>query len=205
MTSSEADRIIDLYHRKAHEWARDRAIRNSLFEKPWLDRFGALLPSGASVLDLGCGAAEPIARYFIQNQYDVTGVDSSPPLIAICKARFPQQNWIVQDMRNLALDRRFNGILAWDSFFHLCPDDQRGMFPIFQQHAAPGAALMFTSGPAHGEAIGSYEGEPLYHASLDPAEYRSLLADNGFAVVSHVIEDPDCGRHTIWLAQGTQR
>ena len=201
MTPPEADRIIDLYQRKAHEWARDRGLRNSLFEKPWLDRFRALLPPGASVLDLGCGAAEPIARYLIENQYDVTGVDSSLALIAICKVCFPRQDWIVEDMRHLAMDRRFNGILAWDSFFHLCPDDQRLMFPIFRKHAASGAALMFTSGPEHGEAIGSYEGEPLYHASPDAAEYRSLLADNGFAVVSHAVEDPDCGRHTIWLAQ----
>jgi hypothetical protein len=60
---------------------------------------------------------------------------------------------------------------------------------------------MFTSGPAHGEAIGSLGGELLYHASLDPAEYRSLLDLNGFRVVSHVVEDAGCGGHTIWLAQ----
>jgi hypothetical protein len=72
---------------------------------------------------------------------------------------------------------------------------------VFRRHAAPHAALMFTSGPAHGEAIGSFGGEPLYHASLDPSEYRSLLDQNGFHVVSHVVEDPACGGHTIWLAQ----
>jgi hypothetical protein len=115
--------------------------------------------------------------------------------------RFPKQEWIVADMRKLALPRKFSGMLAWDSFFHLSPDDQRSMFPVFRAHAAPNAALMFTSGPAHGEAIGNFAGEPLYHASLDPAEYRSLLDRNGFRVVSHVVEDPDCGGHTIWLAQ----
>jgi hypothetical protein len=104
-------------------------------------------------------------------------------------------------MRKLALQRKFSGILAWDSFFHLCYDDQRNMFPVFREHASPQAVLMFTSGPAHGEAIGSFGGELLYHASLDPAEYRSLLDQNGFRVVSHVVEDPDCGGHTIWLAQ----
>ncbi|WP_312011819.1 MULTISPECIES: hypothetical protein [unclassified Bradyrhizobium] len=62
---------------------------------------------------------------------------------------------------------------------------------------------MFTSGPAHGEAIGSYRGEPLYHASLDATEYRVLLCANGFDVVAHVVEDPDCGGHTVWLAQLT--
>ncbi len=50
-------------------------------------------------------------------------------------------------------------------------------------------------------AIGSYRGEPLHHASLDGAEYRALLEANGFRVVAHVIDDPTCGGHTIWLAR----
>ena len=106
-------------------------------------------------------------------------------------------------MRTLSLKQSYDGILAWDSFFHLCPEDQRRMFPIFRQHAAPNAALMFTSGPSYGEVIGTYRGDPLYHASLDQAEYRSLLSDNCFKVVDYVVEDPKCGGHTIWLAQRT--
>jgi SAM-dependent methyltransferase len=199
MPSSEADQIVSLYER--HAQAYDVARGRSLFEKPWLDRFLSLLMQGTSILDIGCGVGEPIARYFIERGYVVTGVDSSPSLVAMCKARYPQQSWLVGDMRALALDQRFDGILAWDSFFHLSPDDQRRMFPIFGRHAAKHAALMFTSGPSHGVAIGSFEGDPLYHASLDPDEYRALLNQNGFAVVSHVAEYADCGGHTIWLAQ----
>ena len=60
---------------------------------------------------------------------------------------------------------------------------------------------MFTSGPSHGEAIGTYRGEPLYHASLSGAEYHSLLDAVGFEIVSHVVEDPGCGGHTVWLAR----
>jgi SAM-dependent methyltransferase len=198
--TSAAERIIDLYQRYASDWDRLRG-GEGLFEKPWLDRFLALLPPRASVLDIGCGSAKPIARYFIAQGCAVTGIDSSADLIAICKGRFPGQDWIVADMRTLSLDRRFQGILAWDSFFHLCPEDQRLMFPIFRRHAAPKAALMFTSGPAHGEVIATWQGEPLYHGSLDGGEYRLLLDQNDFDVVSHVVEDPRCGQHTIWLAQ----
>ena len=200
MASEEADRIIDLYQRKAADWIESRA-RTRLIEKNWLDRFQALLPPSGVVLDLGCGAAVPMAAYLIGLGHPVTGVDSSLAMIDACEKRFPAQEWIVGDMRRLALQRQFCGILAWDSFFHLDYDDQRLMFPVFRAHAAPNAALMFTSGPAHGEAIGEFGGEPLYHASLDTAEYRSLLDRNGFGVVSHVVEDPDCGGHTIWLAQ----
>ncbi|GAU81637.1 class I SAM-dependent methyltransferase [Bosea sp. BIWAKO-01] len=190
--------IIGLYRR--HARAFDEVRSRTLVERTWLDRFLQLLPARASILDIGCGAAEPIGRYFIENGHGVTGIDACAPLIDLCRQRFPADDWQVADMRKLSLERRFDGLIAWDSFFHLNPEDQRSMFPIFREHAAPGAALMFTSGPRHGEAIGSFEGERLYHASLAPAEYRGLLDENGFDVVSHVVEDPACGGHTIWLA-----
>ena len=200
---SPAERIVGLYERHALQFDRDRTRR--LFERPWLDAFLALLPPGGTILDIGCGSGEPIARHCLAQGFAVTGVDASPTLIGLCRRRFPeadrQADWQVADMRGLDLGRRFHGLIAWDSFFHLAQDDQRGMFPVFARHADPGAALLFTSGPAQGEAIGTYQGEPLYHASLDPAEYRTLLAASGFVVVRHVAEDPECGGHTVWLAR----
>jgi len=196
---TDADRIIALYETHARSWDTDRG--RSLFEKPWLDHFAALVPAGGFVLDIGCGSGEPIARHLIEEGYRVTGVDSSPALIGMCRNRLPDGEWTVADMRALSLGRRFDGILAWDSFFHLTPDDQRALFAVFRAHAAGAAALMFASGPRAGEAIGSYQGEPLYHSSLDPDEYASLLHQHGFEIVAHRAEDPDCGGHTIWLAR----
>ena len=195
--------IIALYRRHARAWAEDRG--NRLHERAWLDRFLRLTAECATVLDLGCGSGEPIARYLIEQGCRLTGIDASPGMIAMCQESFPSEEhpqaaWQVADMRALHLDRRFAGILAWDSFFHLSPDDQRGMFPVFREHAAPGAALMFTSGTSLGEAIGSFRGEPMYHASLEPVEYRALLAAHGFDVAMHVTKDPDCDR-TVWLAR----
>jgi SAM-dependent methyltransferase len=195
----EADRIVGLYRRHARTWAEDRGT--TLTEGAWLDRFLALLPGRGSVLDIGCGSGEPIGRYVVGRGHAVTGVDSSPELISMCEERLPDQDWRVADMRTLSLGRAFDGVLAWDSPFHLRHEDQRRMFPVFRAHAAPRAALMFTSGPAHEVAIGSYRGEPLYHASLDGAEYRALLGTNGFGVVSHVAADPECGGHTVWLTR----
>ena len=194
-----AAKIANLYERHALAW--DSARGKNLFERAWLDRFRVLLPAGGKILDLGCGAGEPIAHYFIEAGCRVTGVDSSPAMIALCRKRFPDAQWINADMRQLKLADRFDGILAWDSFFHLSHEDQAAMFPVFAEHAATGAALMYTSGRDHGVAMGTFEGEPLYHASLDPAEYRRLLAANGFEVAAQVFDDPGCGGHSIWLAR----
>jgi len=198
--TSHTDRIIDLYERHANDYVADRRRMRSN-ESAWLDRFTAFLPQRATILDIGCGSGEPIARYFIERHFGVEGVDASPSLITHCREKFPDGIWDVADIRSLALGKTFEGLFAWDSFFHLSHDDQRRMFPIFRQHAAPGAALMFTSGTSHGEAIGSYRGEPLYHASLAAREYQTLLESNGFRVEAYIVEDPDCGGHTIWLAR----
>ena len=88
MASEEAARIIDLYQRKALEWVESRAS-SSLFEKPWLDRFRALLPPAAPILDIGCGSAEPMAGYLIGLGHPVVGVDSSPAMIDVCRRHFP--------------------------------------------------------------------------------------------------------------------
>ncbi|HML29548.1 MAG TPA: class I SAM-dependent methyltransferase [Hyphomicrobium sp.] len=197
--TSDAANIIALYERHARTWDAGRS--RSLFEQDWLRRFLAELPPGAPILDIGCGSGEPIAGYFVRAGFSVHGVDSSPAMIELCKTRFPQSTWNVADMRRLSLGRTFAGILAWNSFLHLQPDEQRQMFSIFRKHAAPGAALMFTSGPREGVAMGTFGGEPLYHASLDPAEYEALLDAAGFNVVANVLEDPATAGHTIWLAR----
>ncbi|PRY26518.1 methyltransferase family protein [Aliiruegeria haliotis] len=190
--------ILPTYHRVAREWARDR--NRSLFEQIWLRRL-LDAASGPSVLDLGCGSGEPIASWLVEQGAVVTGVDGAEGMCAEFRARLPGVSCIHADMRTLALGRRFNAIVAWNSFFHLSPDSQRAMFPIFAEHAAPGASLMFTSGPSASEAYGTVADEPVYHASLDPSEYRDLLRANGFEEIAFAPEDPECHRHTIWLAR----
>ena len=75
------------------------------------------------------------------------------------------------------------------------------MFAIFADHASIGTLLMFKTGPQHGEGIGEYRGDPLYHASLSPTEYEALTARFGFRVLQHAANDSQAGGRTVWLCQ----
>jgi SAM-dependent methyltransferase len=198
--------IIPTYDRVGPSWAETRDCR--LIEKRWLDRMLSIAPRHVGkwrVLDLGCGAGRPIASYLAERGAEVTGIDAAQAMIQLFQRAVPDARAYHLDMRGLALGETFDAILAWDSFFHLSPEDQRTMFGVFAAHAAPRAALMFTSGFESGTAIGDVEGERVYHASLDPAEYRQLLEAAGFEVVSFVPDDPDCTGHCVWLARSGDR
>lgn len=93
------DAIIDLYERHARDFDRERSRK--LQEKVWLDRFLSHVRPEGVVLDIGCGMAEPVARYILEPGFGVVGVDSSRSLIQMCRARFPDSEWIVADMRGI--------------------------------------------------------------------------------------------------------
>ena len=186
-----------------HVWAEryDRERGRALFEARWLARFSSALTPGGRVLDLGCGAGEPIAGWFIREGFDVTGMDFSPAMLQIASDRFAQATWLQGDMRTLDLADRFDGIVGWNSFFHLTPEEQRVCIPRLATHLAPGGALMLTVGPRHGSVTGTVGGETVYHASLSPAEYAARLEECGLRLTAFIAEDPETQSHSVLMAR----
>lgn len=193
------DDILATYAVEATLWARQRG--QSLWEAPALEACVAGRGAPLQVLDLGCGSGQPIAQWFVARGDRVTGVDGCAPMLEECAARVPEVTRVLADMRGLSLGRRFDIILAFNSFFHLSMAAQRAMFPVFAAHAAPDARLLFTSGPGAGEAMGTVGNSPIYHASLAPEEYRALLDRAGFEVIWFRSEDTELKGHSVWLAR----
>ena len=117
MSEHLADLIVGHYERRARDWDADRRVLPWV-DRPWIELFAGLLPAGGAVLDLGCGGGDPVATSQTAHGLKVTGVDSSPTLISLSRERMPAEKWLVGDMRSLVLGNRFDGVLAWDSFFH---------------------------------------------------------------------------------------
>lgn len=199
MSDRNKDNVIETYEKIADWYDKHRS--RELFEKSYLDMAICRMPPNSKVLDLGCGTGQPIAEYFIEKGFQVTGVDGSKAQIEMAKVRVPGMKCFVSDMRQLDLHEKFDCIIAWHSFFHLPKDDQRAMFKIFEDHINHGGVLLFTSGPDEGEVWSDNGGEQLYHASLSPAEYTRRLNEHHFTVTAHNIEDENCGGATVWVAQ----
>ena len=199
MTKHNKEKVYQVYE-EIVKWF-DEARTKTLMESEYLNLIINSVPANSSVLDLGCGTGEPIAKFFIDNGFKVTGVDGSKKMIDLCKKRFPSEQWIVSDMREINFHQQFEVILAWHSFFHLDHSSQRKMFKVFHKHVKSGGVLAFTSGEEEGEVWSDNGGQQLYHASLSTKESEKLLSENSFKVLLHKVRDPECSEATIWVAQ----
>lgn len=196
-----AEQMRGVYDR--HGATFDATRTRALGEAAWLERVAAALPPGGEVLDLGCGAGEPVAAWFIARGYGLTGLDYSVTMLDLARRRFPEQPapriaWVQGDMRTLDLGRRVDAVIGWDSFFHLDPDDQRRTLGRIADHLRPGGVLLLTVGPDAGVAIGSVGGEPVYHASLGEGGYRAALDALGLATLAFARDDAQAGRTVLF-------
>ncbi|MCC1493763.1 class I SAM-dependent methyltransferase [Cognatishimia sp. F0-27] len=186
-----------VYERHAEGFDRHRS--RAFFEARWLARFARDLPRGGRVLDLGCGSGQPISAWLIGEGFRLTGVDYAGAMLDIARRRWPDGDWRQGDMRFLDLPERFDGIVGWNSFFHLTPDEQRACLPRLAKHLGPGGVLMVTVGPMAGEVTGTVQGETVYHASLSPADYAASLEKAGMRMSAFLADDPDCAGHSILM------
>jgi ubiquinone/menaquinone biosynthesis C-methylase UbiE len=197
--SADPESTREVYETVASAYDANRS--HVMFEARWLARFTACLPSGGHVLDLGCGTGDPIARWFLAEGFTVTGVDFAQAMLDIARSRWPDGDWRQADMRELDLPDRFDGLIAWNSFFHLTRDEQRACLPRMCAHLKDGGSLLVTVGHSDGEVTGTVAKETVYHASLSPAEYTAILQENGLRLTGFLAEDPECQSHTVLMAR----
>lgn len=200
MTERNKNKVYQVYD-EIIDWFDSHRNKELTMERFYLNLIQKHIPSEGKILDVGCGTGEPIARFLLEKSYKLTGVDASKKMIELCMKRFPDGKWLLADMRTLDLQEQFDAVIAWHSFFHLPHDDQRATLKLLATFVSQDGLLIFTSGPECGEVWSDNGGYDLYHASLSSEEYEQILTDNGFKVLTHKINDPECGDATIWVAQ----
>jgi SAM-dependent methyltransferase len=180
----------------------DRVRKRDGAERPWLAQLRRLIPEPADILDLGCGNGEPFTRPLLEAGANLTGVDFSPEMIALCKDRYPNATWIEQDLRRLDLaPAQYDGIICWGTIFHLRQDDQRRLIPKMATLLKPGGVLLMTSGDTAGESEGYIGDTRIYHASFSVEGYKDALNDAGLNNLDVSIGDEASGGATVYLAQ----
>jgi len=151
------------------EWARD-------------------LPTGGTVLDVGCGTGIPISETLVQLGLRVHGVDASPTMIAAFRARFPKAPSECAPAETAAmLDGMYDGVVAWGLVFLLAPDTQATVIQRMGSALANGGRLLFTAPRETGTWSDNLTGLTSY--SLGREMYERLLRDAGLTLTGSAVDE----------------
>jgi len=117
----------------------------------WVAELAALLPAGATVADLGCGAGIPATRELTGHGLRVLGVDFSAVQLARARRLVPAASLVRADITALRLrPASLDGVVSFYSLIHVPLADQRACSP----ESGPGSALTATCWRSPGRCRG---------------------------------------------------
>ena len=114
-------------HRRTVESGYDRMAEQYLATRDPYDPLAltaledlASLPTGAVVLDLGCGAGVPVTGWLADRGFSVTGVDVSARQLELARTNVPAGTFLKADMTKLAFaPESFDAVVAFHSIIHV--------------------------------------------------------------------------------------
>ena len=163
---------------------RGRAPSSAVGAKAVRD-WARTLPSGATVIDLGCGSGLPITRVLVEEELKVYAIDAAESLVAAFRHNFPGIPIACESVEvSPFFDRKFDGVVTWGLMFLLLPEAQRRLMRRIGDILVPGGRFLFTSCAGVEPLVWKDAMTGLESRSLGGAEYRALLSSVGLTVTS---------------------
>ena len=191
------NKIANAYLASRNEDSEDVLMLNELIQR---------LPSGARVLDAGCGAGVPITRLLCQF-FQVVGADFAEAQVKLARKLIPQAQFVCQDITKLGFrEDTFDAICSYYAIIHIPRKEHKGIIHRFHQLLKPYGWVLLCLGAEDLEEdiVENYLGARMYWSHYNAETNLRIIRNCGFdTIVSKVITDstsPGSG-HLFVLAQ----
>jgi 2-polyprenyl-3-methyl-5-hydroxy-6-metoxy-1,4-benzoquinol methylase len=169
-----------------------------------LEDLASPLPSGARVLDLGCGAGVPVTRWLADKGFAVTGVDVSARQLELARRNVPEGIFLKADMTELVFaPESFDGAVAFHSIIHVPRAEQPALLENIHRWLRPGGVFLATM------TVSDYEGReedwegwgaPMVWSHYDGEANVEMLRGVGFEIqYAEPRTGPGTGDAETWL------
>jgi 2-polyprenyl-3-methyl-5-hydroxy-6-metoxy-1,4-benzoquinol methylase len=151
-----------------------------------LEDLASLLPSGAAVLDLGCGAGVPVTRWLADRGFAVTGVDVSARQLELARTNVPEGAFLKADMSEVGFaPETFDTVVAFHSIIHVPRTGHPALLESIHRWLKPGGVFLATL------TVTDYEGKeqnwegwgaPMVWSHYDSQANVAMLREAGFEI-----------------------
>jgi len=170
----------------------------------WLSKALELIPPGADVLELGCGAGIPMTTALAQGRH-VTGVDISRTQIELARRNVPAATFLQADMTTLDFPAAtFDAVVAFYSLTHVPRDEQGPLLERIAGWLRPAGVFVASMGvdddPGGVEA--DWLGVDMYFSHFGAKKNRRLVEAAGLEIESSEINAEPEDRHDarfLWI------
>ncbi len=171
----------------AYSAARQKDQQSLPLVRELIDR----LPTGAAVLDAGCGSGVPVTMA-LSNHFDITGVDISETQLEFARRSIPRATFVCRDMTELDFPAgSFDAICSFYAIIHVPREEHRPLLLNFHRMLKPGGLLLLCMGAVDwpGE-VEEFYGAPMYWSHFDAETNLRMVREAGFALIwSRMIAD----------------
>jgi SAM-dependent methyltransferase len=171
----------------------------------YLERLLALLSQASDVLELGCGAGEPVTRRLAE-RHRVTAVDISAEQLRLAAEHAPGASFLQADMLDVAFGTStFDAVTAFYAITHIPRQHHADLLARIADWLRPGGVLLISMGASDdpGTIEEDWLGVPMYFSHFDAVTNQGLVQRAGFELVeADVVEEtgPDgAAERFLWI------
>jgi ubiquinone/menaquinone biosynthesis C-methylase UbiE len=150
------------------------------------------VPSGAAVLDLGCGTGVPVSRA-LATRYRVTGVDGSARSIELARQKAPLATFLQADMTRVMFPpASFAAVISCYAIIHVPREVQQALLQRIAGWLQPGGFLIATMGAVESEGMEEdWLGAPMYWSHFDAETNVQLVTNAGLEIEEAELDSAD--------------
>jgi SAM-dependent methyltransferase len=164
----------------------------------------AAIPTGADVLELGCGAGLPMSARLADGRR-LVGVDISAGQLALARRNVPTATFIQADMTTLERPvGSADAVVAFYALTHIPRTELPPLLVRIRSWLRPGGVFVASFGVEDdpGTVDEDWLGVPMYFSHFSARVNRRLVAEAGFEIeLAEVLQEPD-DRHDarfLWI------
>jgi ubiquinone/menaquinone biosynthesis C-methylase UbiE len=178
----DKQRIVQEGYNKIGHCYQDTRIRVTNIKE--INKLVDLLPQKGRILDAGCGAGLPAAKFLIENGFDVIGIDFSDEMLKLARTNVPKADFIEMNITDLDFpDNYFDGLISLYVIIHIPREKHKEIFQQFYRILKPGGILLVTMGSEELEEIGEFLGERMFWSHFNPERSKGIIKDCGYSVI----------------------
>jgi SAM-dependent methyltransferase len=200
--------VAEGYDTMAERYLAWSDLRPSATRMRYLALAQDLIPVGADVLDLGCGAGIPMTATLAAGR-TVTGVDISAAQIELARANVPSASFVQADMTTLDFPTgSFDAVVAFYALTHVPRGEHAAMLGRIRTWLRPGGLLIASLGveDSPDEIEADWLGVDMFFSHFSARVNRRLIAEAGLIIERAVVDAEPEDRHDarfLWVVATT--